>query len=256
MSDLDEPLDPALSALLDDERAREGAPTHVRDAVRARVRATIATGGGLPAGRSDPSPSPAPHQAPTPSSPRVGHVLRRLAGVTGLLATGAAAGAVAHARIAAQPRERIVYVDRIVEHRVEVPVPVPMAPSTAAALSSDVDASAAHDASNEHLAASGRHVEVHDEPVSGDLDAERALLDRARSALVRGRGTDALAAIAEHAQRYPRGQLTEEFEGVRVQALVAAHRYDEARAAAIRFHERFGDSLLGPVVDAAIRTIP
>src|SRR5690606_6580416 len=82
----------------------------------------------------------------------------------------------------------------------------------------------------------------------GDLAAEGQLLDRARSALARGDVDAALAAIAEHARSFGRGQLAEAREALAVQALVEAGRSDEARARAARFHKAFPASAYAPVV--------
>jgi hypothetical protein len=86
------------------------------------------------------------------------------------------------------------------------------------------------------------------------LAAERALLDRARSALMRGDGETALGPLGKHARSFPRGQLVEEREGMRVKALVLAGRQTEARARASSFRRRFPHSLFLPVVEAALRS--
>ena len=91
---------------------------------------------------------------------------------------------------------------------------------------------------------------------ASDLSAEQALLDAARGALVRGQGADALSPLERHAQRYPRGVLSEEREALQVNALVAAGRYAEARQVGERFLGRHPGSLLRPSVEAALRAIP
>ncbi|MEZ4391031.1 MAG: hypothetical protein R3A48_08050 [Polyangiales bacterium] len=68
-----------------------------------------------------------------------------------------------------------------------------------------------------------------------DLMGELAWIQRAQRSLSRGDGAGALAALAEHARRYPRGRLREEREAAQALALCAAGRGDEARAAADRF---------------------
>jgi hypothetical protein len=84
------------------------------------------------------------------------------------------------------------------------------------------------------------------------LAEERKLLDRARSALVRRDAGDALAAIRAHEKAFGRGQLAEEREGMRVQALVVAHDFGSARAAGDRFRKAFPHSVFLPVVDRAL----
>jgi hypothetical protein len=91
---------------------------------------------------------------------------------------------------------------------------------------------------------------------ASDLSAEQALLDTARAALVRGQGADALAPLERHAQRFPRGVLSEEREALEVNALVASGRYAEARQRGEQFFARHPGSLLRPSVEAALEAIP
>jgi hypothetical protein len=84
-----------------------------------------------------------------------------------------------------------------------------------------------------------------------DLEAERALLDVARTALGRGDGAHSLGACDEHARRFPRGALGEEREAIAVQALVLEHREGEAKARAERFRKTHPRSILLPAVLAA-----
>lgn len=59
---------------------------------------------------------------------------------------------------------------------------------------------------------------------------EVALLSRAQTALSGGRPQEALAALAEHAQRFPKGVLTEERVATRARTLCALGRTQEAQA--------------------------
>jgi hypothetical protein len=80
----------------------------------------------------------------------------------------------------------------------------------------------------------------------GDPAAERALLTQARAAL-RERATDrAFASLAEHRRLYPRGELVEEREALKVHALAGAGRIEEGRRARARFLERFPHSIHAP----------
>jgi len=88
------------------------------------------------------------------------------------------------------------------------------------------------------------------------LAAERSLVEMARAALTRGQAERALAALRRHARQFPNGELTEEREGLLVQALVGAQRYDQAREKAEQFKKRYPRSLFAPVVDQAIGSIP
>jgi outer membrane protein assembly factor BamD (BamD/ComL family) len=88
------------------------------------------------------------------------------------------------------------------------------------------------------------------------LDAERALLDAARVALVSGDTDTALRALDQHSRTFPRPMLGEERDALFVQALVRAGRYDQARARAEAFRRRNPQSLFLTAVDAAIASIP
>jgi hypothetical protein len=89
-----------------------------------------------------------------------------------------------------------------------------------------------------------------------ELAAERELLERARTALARARGADALSALDEHARTFRRGRLAEERESLRVATLIALGRAAEARAAAERFSKRHPNSLFGPAVQEMVRSLP
>jgi hypothetical protein len=87
-------------------------------------------------------------------------------------------------------------------------------------------------------------------PVTDDLEAERALLDVARTALGRGDGGNALRAAEEHGRRFPHGILAEEREAMSIQALRLLHRDDDAQARLSRFRGRFPTSLMRPALEA------
>jgi hypothetical protein len=73
---------------------------------------------------------------------------------------------------------------------------------------------------------------------------ELKVLQPARAAVARNDFSSALAAIAEHERRFPDGQLAEEREALRVQALLGLQRTEEASRAAAAFRERFPGSVL------------
>jgi len=89
-----------------------------------------------------------------------------------------------------------------------------------------------------------------------DLAAERALLDTARTALGRAQGLAALDVLHLHGAQFPSGRLVEEREALVIHALVQLRRYEEARQAAARFRRQRPASMLLPVVDAALGSIP
>jgi hypothetical protein len=98
--------------------------------------------------------------------------------------------------------------------------------------------------------------EPHAEGAGGDLASEELLLETARTALERRDPTHALEALERHAQRFPRGQLREERESLRIGALVAAGRTSEARARTVEFHRAFPESLQGVALDALLESAP
>ena len=95
-------------------------------------------------------------------------------------------------------------------------------------------------------------------PVSGRdvaLADERALVEMARTAFARGDKPAALAALEQHSRRFPRGQLSEERESLRIQAWVQSGRFKEARAAAEAFRRSFPESMLLPLVEETLQAI-
>lgn len=89
-----------------------------------------------------------------------------------------------------------------------------------------------------------------------DLAAERSLMEQARSSLAHSRWNDALLSLDKHRSRFSRGKLAEERDSMRVPTLVMLGRYDDARAAAQRFHARYPTSIFATGVDQAVRSIP
>jgi hypothetical protein len=97
------------------------------------------------------------------------------------------------------------------------------------------------------LAAESHHAIHH-----GDLAAEQALLADARAAMQSSDAVRALAILDDHARRFPRGQLAEERDAVRVAALWRAGDHDAARRRADEFARRHPDSLFLPSVQRAV----
>jgi hypothetical protein len=90
---------------------------------------------------------------------------------------------------------------------------------------------------------------VHTAPATPRTPHERyalelKLLQPARAAVARGDFSSALAPLADHERRFPKGQLAEEREALRVQALSGLGRTEEASRAAQAFRERFPASVL------------
>jgi hypothetical protein len=227
--------DPEVARLLQLERARPDPDESTSARVLARVEATFA---GPAAAAANPGPS---SKAPPVRS--LGVVARTAMLVLPLVAGGAL----------------------LAMHTLTRP-PVP-APASSEVVTADTGATVPPE---EEPALSASSTPVAEEPARRrspssaslppseaiDLRAERTLLDRARAALLHGDALAALASVGEHARRFPHGALAEEREALRVEALVSAERYDEARTTAARFHAARPGSLLTPAVDTALRSIP
>jgi TolA-binding protein len=68
---------------------------------------------------------------------------------------------------------------------------------------------------------------------------ELGLLEPARQSIARGDFGGALGAIAQHQREFPRGQLTEEREALRVRALWGMGQHSQAESAANAFRKRY-----------------
>ena len=90
----------------------------------------------------------------------------------------------------------------------------------------------------------------------GELTAERAQLETARTALARGEASAALGVLRADATARPHGRLAEERDGMTVQALALAGRTDEARTRAAAFSRKYPRSLLLPMVHGAVANVP
>ena len=81
---------------------------------------------------------------------------------------------------------------------------------------------------------------------------ELGLLEPARTAVGQGNFASALASIAKHQQHFPRGQLSEEREALRVRALWGTGQTGRARSAAAAFRKSYPKSgLLSWMKDTA-----
>jgi hypothetical protein len=94
------------------------------------------------------------------------------------------------------------------------------------------------------------------EPRDKRLEAERKLIEMARTSLARGQSEGALGVLRRHLRLYPKGELAEERDSLWVSVLVARGEPAQARDHALRFHRRYPHSLFGPMVDQAVKSIP
>jgi len=85
---------------------------------------------------------------------------------------------------------------------------------------------------------------------------ELQLLVRARQASALGDSLAVLALADEHERTYPAGRLAEEREVLRVKALVALGRLEQARRAGAKFHRRFPRSVLLKKIDQMLASAP
>lgn len=86
------------------------------------------------------------------------------------------------------------------------------------------------------------------------LADERLLLDQARRQLASDEPARALGFLEQHAQRFARGELSEEREAMRINVLVQLGRTDEAKASGEAFAARFPNSIMGTSVRSALRS--
>lgn len=270
------PLDPELAALLRDEAARPAPDA----ATKALVKADLAHKLGAAFGAA---PTPAPINGPAPrasgddasaSAPaRIASthsalngaaVVPKIGPVLLAFALGLGGGALLHSWLGAS-RERVV--TRVVtkEVRVEAPVQVPAqapvaeppAPVTLApSAPSDGTPLPATTAATRHKgtdkAASADSFPTND----GALAGEAALLLRAQTALSRGATSAAIAALREHARRFPSGQLIEEREALWVQALLVQGDREAAAARAAQFAKHYPTSPQREVIERALEHAP
>jgi hypothetical protein len=85
------------------------------------------------------------------------------------------------------------------------------------------------------------------------LNQELVMLDRARTHIAGGRGTQALGVLSDYQEQFPRGRLALEAEVMRIEALAAAGNGALARTRAKAFLQRHPKSLLAPRVERFVR---
>lgn len=246
----DKPLPPELRQLIEAERSRPDAPADAKASAQAQLSALLGPVAGL--GRPDgAAPNAGVGGSGAPSGVSASASAVPLAKLLAVLALGGlAGGGVATALI--RPAERIVYVERPAAVASPLATPVgPLPTSSEAASKLAVPAASASASSVALPPTSG----ASSTPRSRDTDlaAERAVIERARSALARGDGQAALSAVTQHQHEFPRGQLSEEREVLAVQALATAGRAAEAAERGAHFRKSFPNSLLLPLVDQALR---
>jgi hypothetical protein len=234
-----EPLDPELLAKLRQERSAP-APSAARERVAGRLASMLPLAA-TPTIRAR-APIPSSTAGPVTSAATVGMTATAKALLAAAIVASGAAGAGLHATLAPPPPPRIVTIDRPLPAPSPScePAPTPTLPPAPALAPAFAPAPALTPAP----------------APAPQLDAERALLDDARAALTRGEATRSLEDLTRHEKTYPTPMLGEERDALRVEALVKAGRYEEARARADAFRKSAPKSLFLSAVDAAIASIP
>jgi hypothetical protein len=239
----DEPLDDDVRELLSCEASSpDPSAAHV-DRARRRLKLQLGIGAAAGAAMSKPAIEPTPPDAVSrPSVSVVSALSGAKVGAVGALIflAGTATGWFARGTVqVAQPiAPSIVAAPRAsagasVEPSIEPPPPV--APSSARAVNPPSRPPSPR--------------------ASGALtvsENERALLDQAKRAVREGDAERALALVAKHEHDYPRGTLDEERDVLRVSALVAAGRRDDAVAAAEKFRRQYPASLFLRAVESQV----
>jgi hypothetical protein len=228
-----EPLPEELLRLLAAERSRPAPPAALEARVLARIGSALLA--------EVPLTGPAAAKAP-PTLPV--SRFRRLPLAAGLVALGGLGGAGVHALLN-QPRPMMV--------APAAPAPAAPAPAAQAPVPEVIDP--APPARTEPRPEP--QVPVRQRlPRDGELAAERALLEQARTALARGKPADALALLSRHEREFAKGRLVEERQALTILSLAADHQIDAARANAVKFRRRFPSSMLLRTIDAALETSP
>ncbi|MBK6689391.1 MAG: hypothetical protein IPG45_33290 [Deltaproteobacteria bacterium] len=216
------PWTPGLEGLLQAEREAPDVDPAVADQVWSQLQTSITTLPGPELGA--PSSGPSGAAASVAGAQGVAWLPVAVA-----LVVGGVGGAVLHAQLRAPVIERVV---------VTVPGPERVV-TTTVTIERIITASVA--APRPAPAAVGSR--------------ERALLERARSALARRDAAEALEALRLAKEVAPSGRWAEERDALEIRALYAAGRTTEARAAIEPFRRRYPESIFRPVVEAVARAL-
>ena len=255
-----EPPSAALTALLGDERAAVPAAGAGDDlaAAQARVLARLgATLGALEAPPPTP-PAPAPVPPPVPPAGAPGMLASMFTkGGLSMLALGLLAGTVGTAALLPRAPASVPAPVAAPISPPEATLSVPATPPTPSIAPSVVpnDRGSTPATPPGEGSTGGKRVGASpsarpDDGRDPELERERVLLDVARGALARGNGPLALRSLDDHAARFPSGRLTEDREALRVKALIAAGRNEDAARSRAAFQQRYPDSFALPTTSA------
>jgi hypothetical protein len=252
-----EPLPPELSRLLVAERSRPAPPAAMEARVLARIGRDLLANVPLAGPPTAGAPPSLPLSGVRPSR------FYRLPMTIGLAALSGLGGAGIHALLQKTPRT----MSPIAAPSAPAPLAAPAVPPTVqpAIIDSAPPVNAAHrpeapgparrQASSDRSAAPPGD-DDHRLPRDGELAAERALLEQARTALARSKPADALALLSRHQREFTKGRMVEERQALTILSLVADHQVGAARANAAKFRREFPNSMLLRTIDAAIEAAP
>ncbi len=224
---IEDPMDPALASLIDEERAVAAAEDPPLGAMRARLLMSVGV-----AGAATLSASTAAAAASDVAKVTAITLKTKLIGAVVVAAVSAGSGAAVQKhfddrRYEALQRTIVATVPpppAVVAPTPPPPAPVPAPEAKAATASADAS-----------------------------LQAERRLIETARTALLRKTPENALQALALHRRRFATGRLQEERDSLEVQALMAAGRRQDAQHAAESFLQHHPESIFSAIVRASVR---
>ncbi len=249
-----EPLSADLQELFDAERRRGDPDPALAEKVFSRAALTLGLGGGggPSGGGADPATGGAgAAHAATNAGVTASSLGARTAWIAlSTFVLGGLSGAGLHAALTPRPETPVELASvqpSATAPAVVAPLPAPSEAVKPEDLALEPGPSAAPSATVAKLHDDGGHAGG-----DGDLTAERELLSIARTAVARGQGDAALAALDRHARQFPRGRLAEERESLRIQALIAAGRKDEAKSKAKDFGKQFPGSLQKKAIETSI----
>jgi hypothetical protein len=268
-----EPLSKLALDLCDEERAR--VPNEAARAARVLqsleqilgVPLDDAGSGGNDDGGGDAGQAPGSPAGPPPAAPATGAAGaaptagatgaiagqsivigtgKALAALGGALVLGATAGVAADRTLTAPPPAVTLYLPATAaapQQRVAIPG---LAPTILDGLSPDALPTASVP----------RPLVTAVEVTTSNLAKERDLIDTARTGVARGNPEAALAAVSRHEREYPRGQLREEREALRVLAVNARGGKAEAIVLGRQFRKQYPASVFLPQIDAIVPASP
>ena len=254
-----EPLSADIEELFDAERLRADPDPASGDRVFSRAALTLGLGlggGGGPVGSGSADPAAGVSGASagaTGVAGAVGSGAASLGARTAWIALttfvlGGLGGAGLHAALGPRAESRV--------QMVQVPVTVTAPATVPTSVSEGVKPEDLAIEASPSAAPSGASGKAHEDAGRAsrddDLTAERELLSIARTAVARGQGDAALAALDRHASQFPRGRLAEERESLRIQALIATGRKAEAQDRAKAFGKQFPNSLQKKAIETSI----